>query len=200
MPTNKKRREKASPGRKRARLAAVAGEITTVLQRLKTEIKTRGFTQDRVARELGWTPSTLSGLLLGKHAVHLEHVLLICSVIESPPEELFSSRDPTAEQQLQRLLETRGNPAQVLGGVDEAALMSAARGLLEAAGKRLEERTASERAYLKKVVRWCECSIVLDKRAEQRRAEIARKGVATHLHEPRLKWPDFKEGTKGDDE
>lgn len=196
MLLKKKRKVIVTPGQRKARQAAVAQEITGLLQRLRTEIKTRGFTQDLVARDLGWSPSALSALLHGKKVLRAEHVLLICAVIDSPPEDLFGSREPTAEQNLQRLLETRGNPAQVLGGIDEAALMSAARGLLEAAGKRLERLTASDRSYLQKVVKWCECSIALDKRAKRRRGEIARRGIATPLREPRLNWPDFKEGAE----
>ncbi|MCP4653843.1 MAG: helix-turn-helix transcriptional regulator [bacterium] len=148
----------------------MARAITELLGRLRTAIKTRGLTQARVARDLGLSPSTLSAFLRGKTSGPLDRVLLICDVIGLPSEELFLHRASTAEQQLQILLDTRGHPNHLLGRLDQAAVISAARGLLAAAQKRQQVMGAAERNHLNKVVRWCEATIAVDKRAQRRPA------------------------------
>jgi len=202
MPAAKTRRTAAgepSPDQRPARERAVAREITFLLRRLRTKIKTQGFTQKGVAGALGWNPSALSDVLHGQASVPLDRVLLICRVIGLTSAELFLDHESPAEQHLQLLLETRKHPGQVLSRVDEAELMSATRELLAAAEKRLELLSASERSYLAKVVRWCEASIALDKQARRRRSgqRLGKQGSDPgHLQAKRILWPDFKEGDK----
>ena len=160
------------------RESSVSREICYLRDRLRLEIKLRGFTQARVARELGLSRSTLSAFLLGRRSGPLERVLLICHVIGLPSEELFLRRAATAEQQLQVLLDTRRYPHQLLGDLDDAERVSTARGLLAAAEKVQRGMSAAERNHLNKVARWCQACIAVDKRAVRRPGGRRRCGSA----------------------
>ncbi len=164
---------------------AVSREISYLLDRLRLEIKTRGFTQARVARALGLSPSTLSAFLLGKRSGPLDRVLLICHVIGLSSAELFLRRGATAEQQLQILLQTRRYPHELLGELDEAARVSAARELQAAAEKRLRGMSASERNYLNKLVRWCRACVAADRPARRRPGGRRRRCMSAHHQEGR---------------
>ncbi|MCP4536098.1 MAG: hypothetical protein GY832_03030 [Chloroflexi bacterium] len=87
--------------------------------------------------------------------------------------------EPVTKQDLRRLLRTREHPARVLGPVEAGAL--------KAAVQRWQPRTGPERAYLAKVLEWCECSLETDRRAERRRAA----GGTRHTHQKTLDWPQF---------
>jgi transcriptional regulator with XRE-family HTH domain len=117
-----------------ARRRVVEREISTLLGRLREEIARRKFSQEALARSLGWSPSTLSELLSQKRTVELYRVLLICRVVGVPLKDLLYPNDETATEQLQLLLETRPKPGEFLvkrgGPFDAAELASATRELL----------------------------------------------------------------------
>ncbi len=165
------------------RESLVSREISYLLGRLRSEIRTRGFTQARVARALGLSPSTLSAFLLGRSSGPLDRILLICDVIGLPWEKLFLHREATADQELQILLDTRGYPHGLFGELDEAGLVSAARGLLAAAEKRLRGLSAAELNHLNKLVRWCRAYVAVDRRAWRRPGGRRRRFMSAH-HQP----------------
>ncbi len=177
----------------RSRTAAAALESQRITARLQTRIKQQGFTQKQVQETLGWGKSYISGLLHGKVALRVEHLLLICDVVGASPVEFFTAtavpRNSAPEKDLEELLKCFGHPIHVLGTVDEEEL-------LEAARERLPRTRGVRQRYLADVVRWCENSIELNRRSEQRRARTRAPGSkaspAPQFDGP-LEWPDFED-------
>ncbi|MCP4660361.1 MAG: helix-turn-helix transcriptional regulator [bacterium] len=161
---------------------------------MQTRIKQQGFTQKQVQEILGWGKSYLSGLLNAKVALRVEHLLLVCDVIGASPTELFETteapRDSSPEEDVAELLKSFEHPIHVLGNVDEEAL-------LEAARRRLPRTRGVRRRYLADVVAWCENSIELNRRSEQRRARTRASGSKKARRAPQidgpLEWPDFED-------
>ncbi|MCP4654983.1 MAG: helix-turn-helix transcriptional regulator [bacterium] len=163
----------------------VLGSLAQLRRRLRDKISDRGFSQAQVAARLGWDSSTLSKILCGRMVLRVEHLLSICAAIgiqlvdlvTDLPELPAPSTEPVTKQDLRRLLRTREHPARVLGPVDAGAL--------KAAVQQWQPRNRPERAYLAKVLEWCECSLETDRRAARRRA------AGGTLHQKALDWPKF---------
>jgi len=167
---------------------AVLETLAQLRRRLRDKISDRGFSQQQVASRLGWASSSLSNILCGRVVLRVEHVLSICAaigiqlkdVLVDLPELPEPPGEPVTKQDMLRLLQARDHPGRVLGPVDAGAL--------KAAVKRWRPRTRPERAYLAKVLQWCECSLETDRRAARRRA----RGGARPRSRETLDWPEFK--------
>ncbi|MCP4658499.1 MAG: helix-turn-helix transcriptional regulator [bacterium] len=160
-PTKKRRTRDAREGQE----AAVQGQLSHVFQQLQEQIRAQGFTQRQVQEILGWGQSHISSLI-SRRALRVDHVIAICDVIGVPPGELFGSVRPidrSSEQVLAELLTTLNHPRKLLGRFDDNAIMAAAK-------DRLDRARGIQRQYLRDLIQWCQSSIVLDQRADKRRA------------------------------